>query len=173
MSNPPARSELSAVPASETVRLRLPTRTRINLGPDGNGATRYRLAERIAALPRVHTVEDPDGVLPGKVAVYVHAAGAIRQQHERPIPFCDITSSGIGVEGLDDAGRHQVLSRGWGRLENHRMQLFLPRNDGELDVCWRILYCAYCSLLNSPAAPPLARRAPPPELPEFSRTTLC
>jgi len=173
MSNPPARSELSATPASETDRLRLPPRPRINLGPDGNGAARYRLAERIAGLPRVHTVEEPDGILPGKVAVYVHAAGAARRQHESPISFCDITSSGISLEGLDDAERHQVLSRGWGRLENHRMQLFLPRNDGELDVCWRILYRAYCSLINSPAARPLARRAPPAELPEFSRTTLC
>jgi len=160
-------------PAGEPGRLRLPTRIRVALAPEGNGAASFRLAERIAGLPHVHTVEDPAGILPGKVAVYVHAADRARLQCSTPAPFCDITNSGISVEGLNDAERHQVLSRGWGRLENRRMQLFLPRDDAELEVCWSILHRAYCAIINSPAAPPRTLRAPVAELPEFSRTTLC
>ena len=87
--------------------------------------------------------------------------------------LCRIGSEGISVEGLSDKERHQVLSRGWGRLEKRRVRLFPPRDDEELEICWSILCQAYHSILSAPVDSPTAPRASVDDLPEVSRTSLC
>ena len=158
---------------SESGRFVLPTRIRSKLGPDNDYAARIRLADQISKLPGVHTFEDALEASPSIVGVYfANSSRTSRRQHPAVL-FCKIRCDGIRVEGLNDAARHQVLSRGWGRLENRSIQLFLPRDDDEFDVCWHILYRAYRAITNPPATFLAAAKPPLVELPEFSCTTLC
>jgi hypothetical protein len=158
---------------SESGRFVLPTRIRSKLGPDSDFAARTRLADRISTLPGIHTFEDTLGASPSIVAVYIAHSSRTSRKHQPAVLFCKICSDGISVEGLTDAARHQVLSRGWGKLENRSMHLFLPRDDDEFDVCWHVLYRAYRTITNPPAMFLSATKASRTELPEFSRTTLC
>jgi hypothetical protein len=155
---------------SESERFVLPTRIRSKLCPDNGYVARTRLADQISKLPGVHTFEDSLEASPSIVGV--HLAHSSRR-HQSAVLFCKIRCDGISVDGLSDAARHQVLSRGWGRLENRSIQLYLPRDDDEFDVCWHILYRAYRAITNPPAMFLSAAKPPLAELTEFSRTTLC
>jgi hypothetical protein len=161
------------IPNSASARFVLPTRIRSKLGPDAGYAAQQRLADRIAELPGMHTLEDPLEPSPCTVGVYLQAGSGKRRTPPTAFLFCKIRGTGISVEGLDDSERHQVLSRGWGKLENRSIQLFLPRDDDEFDVCWDIVYRAYRNISNPPARTLFAARPPLAELPEFSRTILC
>lgn len=161
------------IPNSESARFVLPTRIRSKLGPDTGYAARDRLVDRIAQLPGMHTLDDPLEPSPCTVGVYLRPVSGKRRTPPTAFLFCKIRSTGISVEGLDNSERHQVLSRGWGRLENRSIQLFLPRDDDEFDVCWNIVYRAYRNISNPPARTLFAARPPLAELPEFSRTILC
>ena len=157
---------------SESERFALPTRIRSKLGPDNDCAARARLADQITKLPGVYTFEDALETSPSIVGVYLAHSSRTSRRHPSAVLFCKIRCDGISVEGLNDAARHQVLSRGWGRLESRSIQLFLPRDDDEFDVCWHILYRAYRAITNPPATFLTAAKPPLVELPEFSRTTL-
>lgn len=161
------------IPNSASARFVLPTRIRSKLGPDTGVAAQDLLADRIAGLPGLHTFEDPLEPSPCTVAVYLQTMSGRRRANATARLFCKIRGTGISVEGLDDAERHQVLSRGWGRLESRGIQLFLPRDDDEFDVCWNIVHRAYRNISNPPARTLFAARPPLAELPEFSRTILC
>jgi hypothetical protein len=158
---------------SESGRFVLPTRIRSKLGPDAGHAARTRLADQISKLPGVYTFEDSLEASPSIVGVYLAHSSRTSRKHQPAVLFCKIRCDGICVEGLNDAARHQVLSRGWGKLENRSIQLFLPRDDDEFEVCWHILYRAYRTITNPPATFMSAANARLTELPEFSRTTLC
>jgi hypothetical protein len=162
-----------AVSAIDQADFRLPPRIRSKPGPEPVDSARFMLAERIADLPFVQTVEDDFGVLPGTVGAFLKLDVTSIRQREPAVLFCRISHSGISVEGLTDAERHQVLSRGWGQLENRRVRLFMPRNDDELEICWGILYRAYHSIINTPVRSATMPRANVVDLPEISRTSLC
>jgi hypothetical protein len=80
--------------------------------------------------------------------------------------------NGISLPGLTDPERHQVLSRGWGRLDRQRVLLYLPRDESELAICWSILYRAYNSIINSPEQMSASPRAHFDDYPEPSHTSL-
>jgi hypothetical protein len=161
------------IPNSASARFVLPTRIRSRLGPSTGYAARSRLAARIGGLPGIQIFKDVAGQPQGIIASYLPKSRDSLRQRLPEVPFCRIAPNGISVHGLTDTERYHVLSRGWGRLENRNMLLFLPRDEDEFDVSWYILRHAYEAVSNPSATSVSAARAPLPELPEFSRTTLC
>ncbi len=150
----------------------LPARIRNRLVPDEGFQARFELADRLAGLPLAETVANGNGALPGTSCVYLRMDNPATHRRLPALLFCRIDCTGISVEGLSDSERHRVLCRGWGKLESRRVKLFMPRDDEELDVCWSILYRAYCSIINSPHASATMPRAIFDDLPEVSRTCL-
>lgn len=158
--------------APESTALNLPTRIRNKLGPDTEYAARFAIAERIAALAHVQIVEDAQAAFPGRTCVYLEPDLVASCQRVPAVLYCRIDYTGISVEGLSDSERNHILCRGWGQLEHRRVKLFLPRDDGEVEVCWNILYRAYNAIINSPGHSPSTPRAYFGDLPEVSRTFL-
>jgi len=167
-----------ATPANQLPRFQLPARIRANKTAPDELPTRQALAERIARLPGIEAVDCGDDTLPCQVAMYLHGAAARRTiRASRPQLLCRLGADGIVVHGLDNWAKHQVVMRGWGRLRNDRVLLFLPRDDSELGICWNIVRQAYDSFFNPPAcfdqnARPGTRNASSRDMPRFSRTTL-
>jgi hypothetical protein len=156
----------------ENSQFQLPTRIRSKLAATDGSLARLALADRIAELPGIRTVENGSQALPSGVGVFLQdQSGSIRKQLP-PRLLCDISRDGIRVHGLSDPDRKRILSRGWGSLLHDSVLIFLPRDDAELEVCWSILQHAYSCLNTVSARPPSMRRAGFGELPRFSRTTL-
>ena len=111
--------------------------------------------------------------LPVRIEMHLQIpAASLRERQPAPL-FCSIHHDGIGVHGLTDRDRYQVLVRGWGRLARDSVFLYMPRDAGELEVCWEILQRAYRSLIQSSAQNSLMRRSAwSDNLQRFSRTTL-
>lgn len=165
--------DVMAASAIEEAEFRLPPRIRSKTGPEQTDSARFVIARRIADLPFVHIVDDDFEAPSGTVDVVVQRDITSIRQCQSDVLFCRIGDSGISVEGLTDPERHQVLSRGWGQLENRRVRLFMPRDGDELEICWGILYRAYRSIINTPARSAAMPRAYAVDLPEISRTSLC
>lgn len=155
----------------EPVRFQLPARLRKPSAAE-DSLPRLALADRISALPGIRTVENGSGTLPCGVTVYLTRQGRALRKQLPPRILCEISKDGVSIYGLCNRDRHQVLSRGWGKLEQDRVRMFLPRDDAEMEVCWRILQRAYCSILDLSARSPSMRYPTFGELPRFSRTTL-
>ncbi len=162
-----------ATAAGELFRFHLPTRIRTKQAPVDNISPRLELADRIAGLPGIQTVEDNSATLPCCVDVYL-GAPAVSLRKQRPaMLLCRISHDGVAVHGLSDRDRHQVLSRGWGWLKENRVVLFLPRDSEDLEVCWEIVQHAYYSLIEfSRQARPVRIATWPNGLPRVSRTSL-
>lgn len=161
-----------AMAAQDLKHYHLPSRIRARKASTDGFACRLALAERIAALPGIQTVEEATGTLPCRVDVYLQAPStSIRRQHDAQL-LCTIGRDGIEVHGLREWHRHQVLRGGWGKLGRDHVLIFMPRDDEELDVCWAVLQCAHQCLLDISAMGPLVRKALSWELPRFSRTAL-
>jgi hypothetical protein len=153
--------------------LTLPVRSRIVPAPDCNIPARLSLADRIANLPDVQVVdhESPEGA--GiRVDVYLGNREASLRRQPAPRMFCVISAVGIVVHGLADVDRHHVLSRRWGRLHGQGVLLYMPRDEDELEIVWRILDRAYAALVTTAITGRPPRRALVYELPCFSRTNL-
>lgn len=138
---------------------------------DGNPA-RLLLADRIARLPRIRTVDNGPEALPTSVTVFVENDHAPARKRHPPMTLCVISREGMTVHGLSLRDRRHLVMRGWGEMLNDRVQVFLPRNPAEVDVCWTILQHAHCFLLDISARLPGSRQAKHGDLPRFSRTTL-
>lgn len=170
---PPAWSlTVMANPALELSRFALPTRIRKKPGREPGSAAQVQLIERIAALPYVRTLEHSDGTGLITACVYLRPDRLQARQRSSALLLCRVSHTGISVEGLSDPQRHLVLCRGWGRLEQHRIQLYLPRDEGELEVCWSILYRAYTSIIDTPERLRTAPCVLFDDLPKPSRTSL-
>ncbi|HSG58971.1 MAG TPA: hypothetical protein VLA06_05540 [Woeseiaceae bacterium] len=162
-----------AEPALESTQFHLPVRIRSRRASADDLNIRLALAEHLSELPELTTVEAADATVPWSVDMYLQIrAPSPRERQPAPL-FCRINHNGIGVHGLIDRDRYQVLVRGWGRLARDSVILYMPRDVGELDVCWEILQRAYRSLIQSSAQDsPMRRSAWSDKLPRFSRTTL-
>jgi hypothetical protein len=87
--------------------------------------------------------------------------------------ICCVSNDTVSVFGLDLAIRHQVLSRGWGKLSRNEVLLFLPRDEEELEICWEILSYAHRAAADADDRSPVAGApAWSGDLPRFLRTTL-
>ena len=137
-----------------------------------NISARLSLADRIADLPDVYVVDhEPDGG-EMRVDVYLGKREAVQRRQAAPTMLCIIGAGGIVVHGLADVDRHQVLSRRWGRLRRQGVLLYLPRDEEELEIVWRILERACKALVTKEVTGRPPRRALVYELPRFSRTNL-
>jgi hypothetical protein len=158
--------------ARELTRFRLPLRASARIAPADSLVTRLGLAERIAELPDIITLDCGTDTLPREVEVYVqHDAGRPQRKRRPPSMFCRITQAGLLLSGLDDWQRNEVLLRRWGRLTREGVFVYMPRDESELNICWTILEQALAQLraraLMSGGASGRSR-----ELPSFSRTNL-
>jgi hypothetical protein len=150
----------------------VPLRARVSgLSHDSNQA-RLELAGRIAELPGIHTVDNSPESLPSSVTVFLDGDHVPARKRTPPRTLCVISRDGLCVHGLSLRDRRHLASQGWGTLAQERVQIYMPRNEDEVDVCWTILRHAHCSLLNISARAPGSRHAFYRELPRFSRTTL-
>ena len=135
--------------------------------------TRLALIDRIAGLPGIETVECRDDAVPCRVDVYLKRDSSMSLRERRPAPlFCSLGRDGIAVCGLDRWARHQVVSRGWGKLHVDEVLVFLPRNRRELDTVWKVVRRAYDNLFDPSAEVPGAHIVSTWDFPKFSRTTL-
>lgn len=150
----------------------LPARIRVRKTPADGFCCRLALAERIAGLPGIQTLEDEPGPMPSQVHVYLQASGtSVRRSHEA-ILLCTLGRDGLAIRGLTEWDRHQVLRGGWGRLVRDHVVMHLPRDIEELEVCWGVLQRAYRYLSDLSAQGRPAGKTPPCSLPRFSRTSL-
>ncbi len=150
----------------------LPRRPDASRGPADTAAARMALADRIADLPGILAVDNGIDPLPVSVSVYLRNDHAPRRLRAPRMVLCDISRDGIRVHGLDLPARRSVLASGWGTESGDHVQVFLPRDDDEVDVCWAILARAHRSLMDISARLPAARQVTHRDLPRFSRTTL-
>lgn len=161
-----------ATRASDISCLILPVRAQMLQARDADISAKLALADYIADLPGILVVDhDPvDGSR--KVDVQYQPPATSRFKRRRPMFLCRIGCDSIVVSGLNDRDRHQVLSRGWGRQNPAGVSLYLPRDDQELDIAWRILSRAYDALVEASASAMPERAAWIDDLPHFSRTNL-
>lgn len=154
-------------------RFQLPTRIRSKRDPDDRLSHGMTLAERFAAHPGIEIVA-PGGnanrVATDRETEQAQFAAYVTSGIGQTL-LCSYQHTGIAVHGLNNRDRHQVVSRGWGRLLPDRVILFLPRDDSELDVCWDILQRATFRLAQ-PSVLPARRSVSSWDLPSYSRTTL-
>ncbi len=150
----------------------LPIRSRIMPALDSNIPAKLSLADRIADLPCVQVVDHDPNSSERRVDVMLGETLTPLRKQRLPTMFCAIGGENIVVYGLNDADRHQVLSRRWGRLHGKGVLLFMPRDGDELEIVWRILHRAYQALLSAEAPAHAVRRSAVYELPRFSRTNL-
>ncbi|MDH3373268.1 MAG: hypothetical protein OER22_04150 [Gammaproteobacteria bacterium] len=160
-----------AILAQGVKRYHLPARIRAKKVPENGFSCRLALADRIADLPGIHTVEKSSDTLPHGVDVYLQSPSRSLRKQRDPILLCSIGRDGVAVHGLSEWDKHQVLCGGWGKLERDHVLIFLPKDFEELEVCWGLLHRAYGSLSDASVHTPLARSATVGRLPRFSRMT--
>jgi hypothetical protein len=162
-----------AEPALESTQFHLPVRIRSRRASAADLDIRLALAEHLSDLPELTAAEAADTTVPWSVDMYLQTPAASPCERRPASLFCSVRHDGIGVHGLSDRDRYQVLARGWGRLARDSVILYMPRDVGELEVCWEILQRAYRSLIQSSVRnSPMRRSAWSDNLPRFSRTTL-
>lgn len=161
-----------ATPAREISRFILPVRARTRQAAENHISARLGLADRIADLPDIETRDHDLNGGSRLVDVFVRQPTKSIRKQRPPALLCRIGHDGVVAFGLSNADRHQVLSRGWGKLHQDGVLLFLPRDDDELETTWSILLRAYRSLTDTSAAAFPMRAAWFDDLPSFSRTNL-
>lgn len=162
-----------ATPAHQLPRFQLPARIRAHKTGSEELPAWQALVDRVTNLPGTETTERDNDTLTRQIVVYLHGAPARRTiRNPRPVLLCNLSDDGIAIYGLDNWAKHQVVMRGWGKLINDRVQLFLPRDDDELEICWRILRTAHDSLFDPATSIPATGNRSGWDMPQFSRTTL-
>lgn len=151
-------------------RLLLPPRAQIAAGTSQFSVrSRLDLAARIAELEWIEIVDVPSDTVPAAVEIFLQNPAVPLRKRQTPKLICRIDRTGIEIHGLSDRDRHHILSRRWGRLIFDAVQLYLPRDDNELETCWSVVKHAYDSTIEAESASSAARL---PELPKYSRTSL-
>lgn len=156
----------------DEMKFQLPARIRGQCVSQEGCLARLLLADRIAELPGIETVENDPARLPSSITIHLVSDTAQARKQKPPVLFCRISKEGINLQGLSDRDRYQVLARGWGTLAQDNVLVYLPQDKHELEVCWSILQHAYNTLLGMPLKSSPRQNAAISELPQFSRTTL-
>ena len=156
----------------QPMHYRLPARIRLGKPSENELACRLMLADRIADFPGFKTEDDGSATLPCRVNVFLQVAAPSMHKDTNSELLCTISREGILMCGLSRGDKHQVLSAGWGKLVGENVNIYLPRDEQELEVCWDVLQRAYQELASTSAKPSAARNTSPWEMPRFSRTTL-
>ena len=162
-----------ATPVHKPARFELTRRIRTETKFSSELDTRLALIDRIADLPGIETVERRADAVPWRVDVYLKRDSTRHLRERQPATlFCSLSRDGIAICGLDHWAKHQVVSRGWGKLDCDEVLVFLPRNGRELDTVWKLVRRAYDNLFDPSARIPGAHIVSIWDWPKFSRTTL-
>lgn len=162
-----------ATPSQKPLPFKLRARLRNRRRASNELQMRTELIDRIGDLRGIETVERRDDTVPCQVDVYLKRdpADRVRKVQSPPLLY-SLNCHGVMVSGLDRWARHQVLSRGWGKLIFDQVLVFLPRDNKELDVVWKILQRAYNNLFVSSARERGSQVLSTWDWPKISRTTL-
>ena len=156
-----------------TTRFKLPTRIRNKRNTADDLEARMALADRIADLPGIETIERADDTVPCRIDVYLRRECPDHALKRKPARlFCSLDRDSVMVRGLDRWGRHQVLSSGWGTLVDERVCVSLPRDRKELEAVWSIVHRAYNSFFDSSEPEPGSIVLSTWDWPKYSRTSL-
>jgi hypothetical protein len=161
-----------ARPVRELNHYHLPARIRAGKVPADGFSFRLALAERIAGLAGILTVEEESDTLPRHVEVFLQPLDSPDPHQHSASLLCKIGCEGICIYGLGEWDRHQVLRGGWGKLVRDHVEMYLPRDSEELEVCWAVLQRAHQYLSAISVQGRAGRKALVRNLPRFSRTTL-
>jgi hypothetical protein len=160
-------------PAKMAARFKLPARLRNKPTTARHFEARIALADRIADLPGVATIERNGDTVPCRIDIYLRRGGRDRGLKRQPARLlCSLDRDSIAVNGLDQWDRYQVLSRGWGRLVDNLVSVHLPRDRKELETVWSIIKTAYDRNFESSAPEPDSVTVSTWDWPKFSRTSL-
>jgi len=161
-----------ATAADQVRRLMLPPRIQAKIAPSDGCLARLALADRIADLPGIVTVDKVIDKNHFSVNVFVQLDSGSPKRQATPIHFCSINHDGLEIFGLVDADKAAIVSNAWGKLETRHVLVFLPRDDAEVEVCWRILSLAYERLTELASGARRTRAISPWARPYFSRSKL-
>lgn len=156
---------------SNAQRLELPTRIRSSADTGADIAIRVTLADRIANLPGIFALESEDVLHPRNVSVMLRLEGSTPRHPVVDTLLCEISPDGIQVCGLSRWDQNQVVRHGWGRFNKRDVQLRMPRNEREIDICVTIIEQAHKTLSQN-AMVSSQRAATFWKLPQYSRTSL-
>lgn len=162
-----------AVNQYKPAQFELPPRIRTRKKSSREQEMRMALADRIADLTGIEILKRRDESIPGQIDVYVRQDSTARSltNHDAKL-FCSLNSKGIMIRGLDRWAKHQVISRGWGKLIPGDVLVFLPRDDKELHIIWKVLQRAYDNIYDPAAKTSGTNIVSTWDWPQFSRTTL-
>ena len=162
-----------ATVAHKPARFVLPQRVRSGQESTIEGVTKTHLIDRIADLPGIEAVRHRDDVIPSSVDLYLKNDNLQNpDQNPESTLFCSLSNDGIEIFRLDRWTKHQVISRGWGKLTARDVLVFLPRTNRELETVWKIIQRAYDNFLGTSASAIGTQMVSTWDLPKFSRTTL-
>ena len=159
--------------ARMTTRFNLPARIRNKRNTADDFGARIALADRIADLPGIETIERNDEAVPSRIDICLRRKGTDRGLKSKSARLlCSLDRENVTVSGLDRWGRHHVLACGWGRLVGDRVSVYLPRDRKELETVWSILQRAYNRRYDPSAPEPGSLTVSIWDWPKFSRTSL-
>ena len=159
--------------AADQVRcLMLPTRIQDRVLSSEGCLPRLALAARIAELPGIVTVDKVVDQIRFGVNVFLRPESGSTRKPVAPIRFCSIDNDGIEIFGLNSADKLIIVSHGCGRLHAKRVLVYLPRDNAEVDACWRILAFAYETISGEFNRQRRTRSVSPWALPYFSQNKL-
>jgi hypothetical protein len=159
-----------AMHVEQTARLLLPTRIRTK-PPQADALTpRIALAERLADLKDIVTVDNGSGTCPGGVDLLLSRPAMPAENQLGPWRLCSIDAGGLRIFCMSDWDKYQVIARRWGNLQDGHVFVAMPRDDNEVEVCWDILRRAYNYLAEVVADVRHKRLATTWNLPHFSRS---
>lgn len=127
------------------------------------------IAERIEHLPGVWSeiVNAPDCGL--SADLYINSAYMPRLRHENPYLMCHIDHDGILLQQMSLPDREEIQRKGWSVRREDSIRVFLPRDEIEMEIAWRIVSLAYL-FETSPSIRPRANGNSPRALPNCSST---
>lgn len=117
----------------------------LNTQPDTWG-----LVERIDGLPGVRPKsvgESPNGRVR---EFYVESDYSQNLRCQSPCLLCRVSDEGIFIQHMNSSDRTEVLEQQWGEYVAGAIRVFLPRDDIELDLVWRIVLLAYRYVTSTP-----------------------
>ena len=154
-------------------RFKLPARIRNKRKTPGDFSARVALIDRIADLPGIETVERNDETTPCRVEIYLRREASDRVLKRKAAQMlCSLDCNGVFLNGLDRWERYQVLANGWGKLVDHEVCVYLPRDSHELEVVWGIFRRAYDRLFGPLTSEAGSLVISTWDWPRFSRTSL-
>lgn len=111
----------------------------------------WGLTERIAALPGIrpeHTLLADDSLATDH---FIEDSYVLRRSSTSPQLLCHVDCDGIMLPEISALDKEEVLQKGWSSYTDGPVILFLPRDNIEMEIAWRIVLLSYHFLTSRPA----------------------